>query len=114
MLINDPNCSFGAQNQMTVSLSMLSGTPKRVRVSGFESTDSNGVSVGKPSEYQFRLNNPIPQGASASNLTPTTRGTVDRAELTLSGPGLYRVSLQVWDSCGQAGQPVNLNINALP
>jgi hypothetical protein len=114
MLINDPNCTFGAQNLMTVTLSMLTGTPKRVLISGFDSTDSNGMSVGKPSEYQFRLNSPIPQGATASNLTPTVRGTIDRAELTLSGPGLYRVSLQVFDGCGQAGLPINLNINALP
>ena len=115
MLINDPNCSVsGVENQMTVNLSTITANPKTVTVSGFDSTDFDGNMMGKPREYQFRLNNPIPAGAMASNLAPNTRGAADRAVLTLPGPGLYRVSLQVWDNRGQASQPVNLNINVLP
>jgi hypothetical protein len=115
MLINDPNCSVsGLENQMTVNLSTITANPKTVTVSGFDSTDFDGTMMGKPTEYQFRLNNPIPAGAMASNLMPNTRGAADRAVLTLPGPGLYRVSLQVWDRRGQASQPVNLNVNVLP
>jgi hypothetical protein len=39
---------------------------------------------------------------------------VDKAVLTLPGTGLYRVNLTVWDSRGQQGQPVSLNINVVP
>jgi hypothetical protein len=115
MLINDPNCSVsGAENQMTVNLSTITANPKSVRVSAFDSTDSDGNMMRRPAEYQFRLNNPIPAGATAASLMPNTRGTVDRADLVLPAVGLYRVSLQVWDNRGQASQPVNLNINVLP
>jgi hypothetical protein len=112
MLINDPNCTFGAQGQMTVQLSQL--TTRTLTVSGFDSTDFNGVTTGRPSEYRFQLLAPFPQGASAMSIAPNTRGTADKAVLTLTGPGLYRVSLTVWDSRGQQGQPVSLNVSVVP
>lgn len=98
---------------MTVSLASLL-TPRSVLVSGFDSTDFDGTTTRRPAEYQFRLMNPIPAGASASSLSPNTRGAADRATLMLPGPGLYRVQLQVWDSAGQPSMPVNLNINVTP
>ncbi|MCA2981153.1 MAG: hypothetical protein INH37_23010 [Myxococcaceae bacterium] len=114
MLLNDPNCSIsGLELQMTVSLASLL-TPRSVLVSGFDSTDFDGTTTRRPAEYQFRLMNPIPAGASASSLSPNTRGAADRATLMLPGPGLYRVQLQVWDSAGQPSMPVNLNINVTP
>ncbi|MCA2979757.1 MAG: hypothetical protein INH37_15900, partial [Myxococcaceae bacterium] len=115
MLINDPNCTVsGVEVQMTVNLSTITANPKTVRLSAFDSSDFDGMTMRKPAEFQFRLNNPIPAGATASNLSPNTRGTVDQATLTLPATGLYRVQLQVWDNRGQASQPVNLNINVLP
>ncbi len=115
MLINDPNCSVsGTESQMTVQLSMITQMPKTMTVSGFDSTDSDGSMMGKPREYRFQLLSPFPQGASAMSVTPNTRGMVDKAVLSLPGPGLYRVNLTVWDSRGQQGQPVSLNVNVIP
>lgn len=114
-LINDPNCSVsGTESQMTVQLSMITQMPKTITVSGFDSTDSDGSMMGKPREYRFQLLMPFPQGASAMSIAPNTRGMPDRAVLTLPGTGLYRVNLTVWDSRGQQGQPVSLNVNVVP
>lgn len=115
MLINDPNCSVsGTESQMTVQLSMITQMPKTITVSGFDSTDSDGSMMGKPREYRFQLLAPFPQGASAMSVTPNTRGMVDKAVVSLPGPGLYRINLTVWDSRGQQGQPVSLNVNVIP
>ncbi len=115
MLINDPNCSVsGTESQMTVQLSTITQMPKTITVSGFDSTDSDGMTIGKPREYRFQLLSPFPPGASAMSLAPNTRGMADRAVLTLAGPGLYRINLTVWDGRGQQGQPVSLNVNVVP
>lgn len=115
MLINDPNCSVsGTEAQMTVQLSMITQMPKTITVSGFDSTDSDGTMMGKPREYRFQLLAPRPQGATDMSIVPNTRGMVDKAVLTLPGTGLYRVNLTVWDSRGQQGQPVSLNVNVVP
>ncbi len=115
MLINDPNCSVsGTASQMTVQLSTITQMPKTITVSGFDSTDSDGMTMGKPREFRFQLLSPLPLGASAMSIAPNTRGMVDKAVLTLPGTGLYRVNLTVWDSRGQQGQPVSLNINVVP
>lgn len=115
MLINDPNCSVsGTESQMTVQLSMITQMPKTITVSGFDSTDSDGSMMGKPREYRFQLLAPRPQGATDMSIVPNTRGMVDKAVLTLPGTGLYRVNLTVWDSRGQQGQPVSLNVNVVP
>ncbi len=113
-LINDPNCEFGSESQMTVQLSMITQTPKTLTVSGFNSTDFDGTTMGKPTEYRFQLLMPHPQGATASSMMPNTRGMANKAVLTLPSTGLYRVNMTVWDSRGQQGQPVSLNINVLP
>jgi hypothetical protein len=114
-LINDPNCSVsGTESQMTVQLSMITQTPKTITVSGFDSTDSDGMTMGKPREYRFQLLSPFPQGASATSIAPNMRGMPDKAVLSLPGTGLYRVNLTVWDSRGQQGQPVSLNVNVVP
>ncbi|MDP3502953.1 MAG: choice-of-anchor D domain-containing protein [Myxococcales bacterium] len=114
-LLSDPNCSVsGTESQMTVQLSMISQSPKTMTVSGFDSTDSDGMTMGKPREYRFQLLAPFPQGASAMSVTPNTRGMVDKAVVALPGPGLYRINLTVWDSRGQQGQPVSLNVNVIP
>lgn len=113
-LLNDPNCQFGMESQMTVQLSMILQNPKILTVSGFDSTDFDGSMMGKPTEFRFQLLAPFPQGATASSITPNMRGMANKAVLTLPGPGLYRVSMTVWDSRGQQGQPVSLNINVVP
>lgn len=113
-LINDPNCQFGMESQMTVQLSMITQMPKTLTVSGFDSTDFDGTTMGKPTEYRFQLLQPFPQGASAMSITPNMRGMANKAVLSLPGTGLYRVSMIVWDSRGQQGQPVSLNINVVP
>lgn len=113
-LINDPNCQMGSESQMTVQLSMITQNPKTITVSGFNSTDSDGTTMGKPREYRFQLLAPYPPGSSAMSMAPNVRGMADRAVLTLPATGLYRVNLTVWDSRGQQGQPVSLNVNVVP
>jgi len=110
----DPNCSMGTESQMTVQLSMITQNPKTLIVSGFDSTDSDGQTMGKPTEFRFQLLPPFPQGATAMSIAPNTRSMADRAVITLNGTGLYRVSMTVWDSRGQQGQPVSLNVNVIP
>jgi hypothetical protein len=114
-LINDPNCSVsGSETQMTVQLSMITQNPKTITVSGFDSTDSDGMTVGKPSEFRFQLLGTYPPGASPMSMVPNTRGTANKAVLTLPGQGVYRVNLTVWDSRGQQGTPVLLIVSVVP
>jgi hypothetical protein len=82
--------------------------------SGVNSTDSDGITLGQPTEYRFQLLPPIPAGATAANLSPNVRGTPRSAVLVLPSTGLYRVNMQCYDSRGQAGQPASLNVNVLP
>lgn len=113
-LINDPNCTTGSESQLTVQLSQISQVPKTVTVSGFDSIDFDGATMGKPTEFRFQLAMPHPQGANAMSISPNVRGPADKAVLTLPGTGLYRVNMTVWDARGQQGQPVALNINVVP
>ena len=114
MLLNDPNCTFGMETQMTVQLSQITGATKTVTVSGFDSTDFDGNTMGKPTEFRFQLLAPFPPMATAASIAPNMRGMANKAVLTLPGAGLYRVNLTVWDSRGQQGQPASLNINVIP
>lgn len=114
MVLNDPNCTFGTETQMTVQLSQITGATKTVIVSGFDSTDFDGNTMGKPTEFRFQLLAPFPPMATAASMAPNMRGMPNKAVLTLPGTGLYRVNLTVWDSRGQQGQPASLNINVLP
>lgn len=114
MLLNDPNCTFGMETQMTVQLSQITSATKTVTVSGFDSTDFDGNTMGKPTEFRFQLLAPYPPMATAMSMVPNTRGMPNKAVLTLPGTGLYRVNLTVWDSRGQQGQPASLNINVVP
>ncbi len=113
-LQNDPTCAQGPSLQATFSLGAFPTTPRVLTLSAVNSTDSDGVTLGRPAEYQFRLNTPLPASAMASDLSPNSRGPADRAQLVLSGPGLYRLSLTVWDRANQASQPVTLNLNVTP
>jgi len=113
-LINDPNCTLGAQNTLQVNLSMISQSPKTMTVSGGESTDFDGATMGRPTEYRFQLLSPIPAGATAASLAPNIRGTVTKAVLQLPATGLYRINMTCFDARGQAGQPASLNVNVLP
>ncbi len=114
MLLNDPNCTFGMETQMTAQLSQITGATKTITVSGFDSTDFDGNTMGKPTEFRFQLLAPFPPMATAMSVAPNTRGMPNKAVLTLPGVGLYRVNLTVWDSRGQQGQPASLNINVIP
>lgn len=111
-LLNDPNCQFGMESQMTISLSTITQNPKTLTLSGFNSTDADGTSTNlKPTEYRFQLLPPLPPNVTQGSLMPNMRGRADKAVLQLPGPGVYRTSMTVWDNRGQQGQPVNLIIN---
>lgn len=114
MLLNDPNCTFGSEGQMTVRLSEVTSNPKSITVSAFDSTDFDGMMMGKPTEFQFRLNPPYPANVSANTIMPNVRGTANKAVVQLPSTGLYRVNLVVWDNRGQQGSVVSLNVNVLP
>ncbi len=113
-LINDPTCSLGTQTTLQVNLSSIPGAVRTMTVSGVNSTDFDGITLARPTEFRFQLLSPIPAGATAGNLSPNVRGTTDRAVLVLPAIGLYRVTMGCFDSRGQAGQPASLNVNVLP
>ncbi len=110
-LVNDPNCSLGAQTAAAFNLSMI--TPDEITLSGALSTDNNMVT-----EYRFTLLNPVPGGATTAALANHgMRIATNKTKLTVppGATGTYRVGLEVWDDRGQKSANTDvITVNIYP
>jgi hypothetical protein len=103
-LMTDATCMNGKTMTMSVSLSSIAGTPKKLLIWGKSSFDPGNTAPTAISAYKFKLIKPsnAPNSSLEQDSVKQANGSVQLTlDPDLGATGLYRVTLLVWDDKDQ-------------